>query len=417
LVNPSPSEPQKGHVNPRYAYIVLLVCFLIMVLVYGAQYCFGVFFKPMIAEFGWSRAATSGPFALYSIIGGFLAILSGRLSDHLGSRLILTIGGLIFGAGYLLTSRIDSLWQLYFCFGFICAAGFSTIYSPLVATITRWFPQKRGLMAGIGISGIGFGIGIVPVFASALIINTNWRTSMLVVGIICLVLTVLLAQLIKEAPPLSDANQADPGQQPRNSVRFKELTFGQAVKTAQFWLFFAAWVGYGFFFQVALVHIVPYASDTGLSVTTAATVLTVIGLVGTGARIALGFSGDRFGHKTIVTISFGVLALAYFGLAGSGSIWMLYVFGILYGCFSGFGVLLGPILTEFFGFKTLGVIVGAMMLAFALGGAVGPPLAGAIFDTTKSYQAAFMVSGLIGLTSAILMLLIKPTTGPKQLEK
>jgi MFS family permease len=403
----------KGHTNARYAYVVLLVCFLIMVLVYGAQYCFGVFFKPMIADFGWSRAATSGPFALYSIVGGCLAVVSGRLSDRLGSRLIITIGGLIFGVGYLLTSRIGNLWQLYLFFGFIAAAGFSAIYSPLVATITRWFPQKRGLMAGIGISGIGFGIGIMPVFASALIAGTNWRTSMLIVGTICLVLSILLARLIKEAPAPSATMPVDPGPQPRRLTNFKELSFGQAVKTTHFWLFFTAWICYRFFFQLGLVHIVPYASDIGLSVTTAATVLTVIGLVGTAARIVLGFSGDRFGHKTVVMISFTALAVSYFGLAASGSIWMLYVFGILYGCFSGIGVLLGPILTEFFGFKTLGVIVGAMMLAFALGGAVSPPLAGAIFDLTGSYQVAFMVSGLLGLASAILMFMLKPTAGPK----
>ena len=411
MLSPSTSETQKGYQTPRYGYIVLAVCFLIMVLVYGTQYCFGVFFKPMIADFGWSRAATSGPFALYSIVGGLLAVISGRLSDRLGSRVIITIGSLIFGLGFLLTSRIHNLWQLYLFFGVIAAAGFSTIYAPLVATLTRWFPQKRGLMAGIGISGIGFGIAVIPVLASAIIVAESWRISMLIIGIICLVLTLLLAQLIKEAPQPANIQSVYPETQVRKATAFQELTFGQALKTAQFWLFFIAWACYGFYFQIAPVHIVPYATDIGMSVTAAATVLTVIGLVGTGARIIIGFSGDHFGNKSVVVFSFAALTAAFSILAASQSIWVLYVFGILYGCFSGLGVLLGPILTEFFGFRSLGVIVGGMMLAFALGGAVSPPLSGAIFDITGSYQLAFIACGLLALVSTVMMILIRKPTG------
>jgi MFS family permease len=407
LENSPAPENQKRPSTPRYAYVILLVCFLIMTLVYGSQYCFGVFFKPMIADFGWSRASTSGPFALFLIVSGILAVVTGRLSDRLGPRLVITISSLIFGTGYLLMSQITNLWQFYIVYGVVIAAGSSGMYTPLVAMLTRWFPVKRGLMAGIGISAIGFGIGVMPILASAIIVASNWRSSILIVGIICLVLVTLLAQFSKKAPALLEAEPVNSSGNQSPSPPLIEYTFSQAIHTSHFWLFFIAWVCYGFFFQAALVHIVPYATDIGLSVTTAATVLTTIGLVGTAARIGLGFSGDRFGHKTMIMVSFGALALAYFGLAASRSIWMLYVFGIVYGCFSGIGVLLAPILADFFGFKALGVIVGAMVMANALGGAVSPPLAGAIFDMTGSYQIAFIASGFLGLAAVILIALFK----------
>jgi MFS family permease len=399
-------ENQKRPSTPRYAYVVLLICFLIMVLVYGSQYCFGVFFKPMIAEYGWSRAATSGPFALFMIVTGVLAVVAGRLSDRLGPRLIITISSLIFGIGYILMSQISSLWQLYLVYGIVIAAGSSGMYTPLVTMLTRWFPHNRGLMAGIGISGIGFGIGVMPLLASSMVVAYNWRTSTLILGIVCLFLVTLLGQFARKAPatpqgkPVSNPNQP-PSQR-------KEYTFSQAIRTHQFWLFFIAWICYGFFAHAGLVHIVPYASDLGLSVTAAASVLTTIGLVGTASRIGLGYSGDRYGHKLMVLISFVALTLAFGGLAASRSIWMLYSFGIVFGCFSGIGVLLAPMVADFFGFKALGVIVGALVMANALGGAISPPLAGGIFDLTGSYLWAFIACAVLGLASVVLMYLIKP---------
>jgi MFS family permease len=407
LDNSPAAENQKRASTPRYAYVILLVCFLIMTLVYGSQTCFGVFFKPMIADFGWSRAATSGPFALNMIVSGVMAVITGRLSDRLGPRFVLTISSLIFGAGFILMSRITNLWQLYIVYGVVIAAGSSGMYTPLVAMLTRWFPAKRGLMAGIGISGIGFGMGVIPVLASALIVGYNWRTSILVLGIICLILVTLLAQLAKTAREQVEAEPVDSSQNRYLPPPPKDYTFSQAIHTSTFWLFFIAWVAYGFFFQIANVHVVPYATDIGLSVTAAATVLTIIGLVGTAARIGLGFLGDHFGLKTMILISFGALALAYLGLAISHSIWMLYAFGIVYGCFSGIGVLLAPTVAELFGFKALGIIVGTLVMANCLGGAVSPPLAGAIFDMTGSYQIAFISCGLLGLVSLILMALLK----------
>ena len=248
--SPTP-ENQKQPSNPRYAYVILLVCFLIMTLVYGSQTCFGVFFKPMIADFGWSRAATAGPFALNMIVSGVMAVVTGRLSDRLGPRLVLTISSLVFGSGFLLMSRITNLWQLYLVYGVVVAIGSSGMYTPLVAMLTRWFPAKRGLMAGIGISGIGFGMGVVPVLASSLMVAYNWRTSILVLGIICLLLVTILAQLAKNAPEQIEAGSVDFRRNKSLLPVKKDFTFSQAIHTTTFWLFFIAWVAYGFFFQTA----------------------------------------------------------------------------------------------------------------------------------------------------------------------
>lgn len=394
-----------------YGYIVVVACFSIMVLVFGSQASFGVFFKPMLNEFGWTRASTAGPFALFMALCGLFSIVTGRLSGKFGPRIVVTSGGIIFSLGIILMSGIHNLGQLYLFYGVLAAIGASAMYVPLVSTIARWFNKRRGLMTGISIAGIGFGIGVVPAFASQLIVSFNWRTSLLIVGIVCLILVALLAQLLRSRPdstPLPD-NVRKTGTKTPGPV--KEFSFNEAFKTGQFWMIFVAWFFYGSFFQVSIVHIVPYATDIGMSTLAAATILTTIGLVGTFGRVSLGFIGDRLGNKTTVFIGFAITGAAFLGLSASSTIWMLYVFAAIYGLLSGVGILLIPTVAEYYGFKELGAISGAFVFANNLGGAISPPLAGMIFDAMGTYHLAFIICGLLGISAGMIIWFLKPVSG------
>ena len=114
-------------------------------MVYGAQYSFGVFFKPLLAEFGWTRAVTSGVYSLYMVLQGFLGIIAGRLTDRFGSRLVVTVCGLFLGAGYLLMSQIGAVWQIYLFYGILASIGAAGGWVPLLSTVARWFVKGRGL--------------------------------------------------------------------------------------------------------------------------------------------------------------------------------------------------------------------------------------------------------------------------------
>lgn len=394
-----------------YGYVILAACFLIMTVLYGTQYSFGVFFKPMSDEFGWTRALTSGPFSLSMILGGLLSILAGRLSDKFGPRIVVTFGGIIFGSGYLLMSRITNLWGLYLSYGIMVAIGSSTLYVPLVSMMARWFSKRRSLMIGIGISGIGFGIGVVPAIASQLIISFDWRTSLFVVGVASTVIIVLTAQLLKAEPPKPlPHDNIDKNTEANAHVRVEGLSFRESTKNTQFWMIFIAWVLYGFFYQVGVVHTVPYATDLGMSALSAAALLTIIGLIGILGRIGMGFTGDRFSNKATVLVSFALLAVAFIGLSASSTVPMLYVFAVLYGIFSGVGILIAPIIAENFGFKDLGALTGAMMFANTIGGAISPIFAGYIFDTTGNYRLAFISCGIFGVAASIIIWMLKPVS-------
>jgi MFS family permease len=389
-------------------YIVLAACFFIMAIVFGAQFSFGVFFKPILTDFGWSRAQTAGPVALGMVVNGIFSIISGRISDKFGPKLIVSIGTIIISAGYLAMSSVTSLWQLYLYYGVLVAGGSSAIYIPLVSLIARWFERRRGLMSGIGISGIGFGVGAIPALASQLIVSYDWHISLIVVGLGNLITVLILARFLRNPPEI---DPIDPEGETRESLisDSKEgFSLNESLKTSQLWLIVTAWILYGFYYQVGFVHIVAYATDLGLSAVVAATVLTIIGTIGGFGRIGMGFLSDRLGIRTTVLYGFLITGLGYVCLSASHSIWMLYVFAVIFGALNGVGLLMIPFIAEYFGFKELGVISGVVVFANSAGAAISPPLAGAIFDSTGSYEIAFILCGIFGFTAGILMWLLKP---------
>ena len=406
-MNPTSNDKKKRGLN--YGYVILAAGFLIMTVVSGTQYCFGVFFKPMLNEFGWTRASTSAPFSLNLILTGLFSILAGRLSDRFGPRIVITIGAIIMGSGYLLMSRITNLWELYLSYGIVVALGASAMYVPLVAMVSRWFSKRRGLMVGICISGVGFGIGIVPPIASQLMISLNWQTSLLILGASSIVLIALLAQFLKAGTDTALLNSN--GDKEKNTAfSATGLSFGESAKTSQFWMILISWFFYGFFYQVGMVHIVPYATDQGMSALAAASILTVIGLIGIFGRIILGFVGDRFNNRRTLLFSFMLLGAAFIALSASGAMSILYVFAVLFGFFFGVGILLAPITAEYFGFKELGVITGVIYFGNNLGGAIGPTLAGYMFDLSGNYHLAFISGGLTAILAGIFMWLLKPVS-------
>jgi sugar phosphate permease len=290
------------------------------------------------------------------------------------------------------------------------ASGASAMYVPLVSIIARWFIRRRGLMSGIGVSGIGFGIGIMPIISSRLIEEFQWRTSLLFIGGASIVLIVLLAQLLKTRPASQSISIESKGRSTGIPIPAIEYSFSEAVKTKQFWLIFVAWIGYGFFFQIGTVHIVPYASDIGMNALAAATILSIMGLIGTPGRVILGLLGDKIGNSKAVYLSFAVMGLAYLGLSLSNSIPILYMFAIIFGFLFGIGILLAPVVAEYFGLKALGSISGTMVFAHAIGGAIGPPVAGAIFDINGNYDLAFTSCVAVAIAAALCMWFLKPVS-------
>ncbi|MEA3253591.1 MAG: MFS transporter, partial [Chloroflexota bacterium] len=149
-----------------YGYVVVAAGFFIQATFWGTYQTFGVFFNPLMAEFGWSRATISSVASLCWVLTGLLSAVAGRLTDRFGPRLVMTGCGFFFGLGFLLLSRVTSLWQLYAFYSLAVAIGISAADVVPLSTVTRWFIRKRGMMTGITKVGTGVGIMIMPLVAS-----------------------------------------------------------------------------------------------------------------------------------------------------------------------------------------------------------------------------------------------------------
>lgn len=396
-----------------YGYIVVSAAFLILVMTWGTVYSFGVFFKPVLTEFGWTRAATSGAYSLFLLLLAFLGIVMGRLNDKFGPRIVLTGCGLVLGSGYLLMSQISAIWQLYLLYGVILAIGASGVYISLASTISRWFIKRRGLMTGIAISGIGVGTMIIPPAANWLITDYGWRVSYLVIGTAVLILIISAAQFLRYDPSQMEQlpygrHQSEPG-----SVNLEARGFSlqEAIHTGQFWIISAIFFGFAVSIQTILVHIIPHATDMGISAASAANILAVIGGVSAAGRITVGGFADRIGSKLALIAVSILMTAALLWLPTAKELGAFYLFAIAFGfAYGGWATLLSLIPAELFGLGSLGVILGAVHFSVATGESIGPTLAGVVFDVTGSYQPAFLVSAALSFIAIVLTLFLKPTT-------
>jgi len=416
MVNQEVQQPSEAKPRFFYGYIVVIAAFFIMVAIYGTYHAFGVFFKPVLTEFGWTRATTSGAFSLSIIMHGLLGIVMGRLNDRLGPRIVMSLCGFLLGLGYLLMSQISTLWQLYLFYGVIIGIGMGGAWVPLTSTVARWFVARRSMMTGTIIAGLGIGGLIVPPVATHLISTYGWRTSYIILGSIVLVVVVLAAQFLKRDP--SKVGQVPYGENKRGENKLKLGTEGFSLKeaacTRQFWVVFTMLFCFGFCAYFIMVHIAPHAIDLGISVATAANILATIGGLGIIGNIVLGNAADRIGNRWVFIIGFILMAAALLSLVPATKVWMLYLFAAVFGfAVGGCAASESPIVARLFGLRSHGLILGVAIVGFSIGAAVGPFLAGYMFDVTGSYQGAFLVCAALGVIGLILAALLTSTTGER----
>ncbi len=392
-----------------YGYIIVLATFIIAAVVEGLLYSFGVFFKPLLNEFGWTRAMTSGASSLSSILRVPLVIAVGRLSDRFGPRQLLAACGFFLGLGYLLMSQTNTIWQLYLFYGVIVSIGMSLYWIPLISLVPRWFARRRALMMGIVTSGIGVGQLIIPPLANWLISAYSWRISFLIIGGMSMGIIIISAQFLRGDP--NQIGQLPYGENEAKqevlAAEAREFSVREAIRTKQFWMLCVIFIPWIFCLSVVMIHMVIHAIGLGMSPASAANILAIIGIAGIIGRLALGRLADVIGIKPVLIISFVLYSIAFLWLLIARETWMLFLFAVIFGIsYATFETLHSPIIAELFGLSSLGAISGVIFATSSIGFTFGPVIAGYIFDVTGSYQRAFLICAVmtfISLTSAVLL--------------
>jgi MFS family permease len=402
-------KAQKG--KYPYSYFIAAACFGIQAIGIGTYVSYGVLFNPLISEFGWSRASIAGASSMAFLLGGFLSIVVGRLNDRIGPRKLMTVTAVFFGLGYLLMSRLDAIWQLYLFFGIVFGIGLSSIDVIALTTIARWFVRKRGVVTGIVKVGTGAGQFIIPLLVSILITSYGWRDSCLIIGVAVLIILVAIAQLLRRDPGLMGLSPDWGAEEPadKSDLIPEGLSRREALRVWQFWTICVANLASVFCLMLVVVHIVPFAQDIKISATGAAGVLSTIGGVSMAGRFMTGLTIDRIGSKIVMILSYILLIIALLWLQIAKELWMLYLFAMIYGtAHGGFFTAISPMVAEFFGIKAHGALFGLVVFSGTFGGALGPFLAGYIYDVTAGYSLAIWISTLMSALGLTLVSLLKP---------
>lgn len=407
--------------NPvYYGWVIVLASFSIAVVVWGAFWSFGVFFDPVLTEFGWTKAMTSGAMSVCALLMGLLGIPMGTLTDKYGPRLVMVMGGFFLGAGYILISSIRDLWHLYLFYGILVAIGMAAAYIPLVSTAARWFTRKRGMATGIIVSGIGMGTLFMAPFARWLIASYGWRTSYLVVGSLVLAVTIPSACFLRRDPDQmgllpygAELGETGPGAAGTGGLSLKD-----ALRTWQF--FSLSCIAFLFIFCEfsVMVHISSHIARLGVGLKTGANVLALIGGVGIVGRAAMGSFADKVGNRVAMVTGLALLFLTLIWFQRALDVWALYLFGAAFGFgYGGLFTLLPLMSADLFGLQYHGFILGVILTIGTIGGAFGSVITGKLFDTTGSY---YLGMGLCAAFAFIALLLAtcltRSTHGMKAVE-
>ncbi|MBN1191891.1 MAG: MFS transporter [Dehalococcoidales bacterium] len=374
-------------------------------LVMGMQGCFGLFFEPLTEELGWSRTEISGAFSLAQIVYGVSAIFIGLINDRFGPRAAVSLCGIAAGLGCMLMSQVNSIWHIYLFYGVLFGIG-NAIFVPLLSSITKWFVKRRSMMSGIAFAGAGFGMLMMPMVVNWFIRSYDWRLSFSIAGITMLTVSVLAAIFLRGSPEQM-GQEAYGYSQTNKSINKRKLS-GHSIKTAfltaSFWMICAIMVCYGFSFVSLQVHVVPYATDSGISSTMAASILTIMGAATIFGQIGLGATGDKIGYIKVFLLGLIMIVLSIFSIMFSNQYFAFIVFSVLLGlAFGDCGAMYSPIAAQLFGLASHGLFLGILSFCFTIGGAIGSLAFGYIFDTTLSYNIALWLSAALSIIAVVLM--------------
>jgi MFS family permease len=389
-------------------YAVAIAAFLIMLFANGTYYSFGVFFKPVLNEFDWTRAIVSSASSFSWMVSGLFGFLTGTLTERFGPRLVMSTCALMSGAGYLLMSQTNELWHLYLFYGILIGGG-SAIFPPLVTTVARMYEQSRTTITGIVTVGIGIGSLLIPIMANELVAAFNWRLAFVILGIINLVILIVAAQFLKSNKNNYKEIHSIQINSHTKSGTMSGYSFREAFITRQFWIIFAMFLCMGYCVLTASVHIVPYATDINIMPGTAAGILASIGGSSIIGRVFLGRFGDILGNRSIFIIGFVMMAIPMVCFILTQETWLLYLLAIIFGIgYGGCVASESSLVAAVFGTKSMGITFGFLSTSFAIGGAMGPAVAGYSFDLTQSYQIGFIITAVVGFIGLLFTLILSP---------
>lgn len=400
----------------HYRWLVVAFTMLMQAVSYGILvYSFALFVVPWLTTFEAERAGVMMTVFVLQIGMGVISPFAGRLLDQYPSHWLVTGGGLLLATGLLLVSISSSLWQVTLIYALLLPVAI-TLTGPLAAQtiITKWFQHQRGLAIGVSAVGTSLGGFLLPILTSMLLVGMEWRSVLQYLAILSLLLICPLAWLIlrRRIPtePTRAAVAAEPGAATEPVIpshELKDWTTREILTTRNFWLPVLALLPLSMAFGGVQFNLAAYAQDLGNTVGQAAWLISVLSLAMIVGKLFFGFMADRVEHRNLYWLAATFMCFTLIGLQGEPSYTILALCSISMGlAVGGLLPLMGAIYSHRFGAKSFGRVMGLVTMIITIGG-FGPLIAGAVFDATGNYDAAFILFLAVLIPAALGMLGLK----------
>ncbi len=379
-------------------------------LILGVLYIWSIMSKALVSELGWTSTEASLPYTVCTVAFAIVMVFAGKLQDEKGARLISSFGGILLGGGLLLSGLTRDPLIMVLTFGILGGAGIGFCYAATTPSAVKWFPpEKKGLISGIVVSGVGFAAVYISPLTNSLLESYGISKAFLYLGIGAFVILIAFSQLLFDAPggySKKAASAANENQAPKPEGK-KEYGWKEMLKTNGF---YKLWIMYAFTSSAGLMiigHIASIAKNQA-QWENGYLLVVLLAIFNTLGRIVGGFVSDRLGHTNTMRIVFLLQAvnMAFFSqYSSSGTLAIgVAIVGLCYGAlFSVF-----PAATaELYGIKNLGVNYGLVFTAWGFGGVIGPLLAARILDSTGSYNASYIVSAVLLIIAGAITFMLK----------
>jgi OFA family oxalate/formate antiporter-like MFS transporter len=391
---------------------------VVMQIALGAVYAWSVFRIPLTTSFGWTISEVTLTFTIAIFVLGFAAFVGGIWMRRSGPRKVALTAGVLYGLGVFLASFAGGhLWWLYCSYGLIGGIGLGLGYIVPVATLVKWFPDKRGLITGIAVTGFGSGALITAPIATRLVATVGTLETFAILGVAYFV-AVTGGALFMQNPP---EGYRPPGWAPtavqQRQRATRAYTLEEAIRSWQWYglwtlLFLNTTAGIAIISQAA-----PMAQEiTNVSAARAASLVGIISIANGLGRLLWAWLSDFIGRRSVFLLMFPLQAVIFWRLPSVQSFpaFAALAFLVLLCYGGGFGTM-PAFAADYFGAENVGSIYGLMLTAWGFAGLLGPTLIATLRESRGRYnEALYVIAGLM-LASAIIPIIVRPpTSGPAQ---
>jgi oxalate/formate antiporter len=398
---------------PKTRWAQLGLGLVAMMAISSPQYVWTLFVKPFQATTGADLPAIQITFSLLIVLQTWLSPLQGWMVDRFGSRLLITVGCLLSGLGWIASAYISGIWGLYLTYGLFCGVGTGIVYVGIVGLMVRWFPDRRGFAAGVVAAGYGFGAILTTFPIDSMIKSAGYQSTLVTFGAILGVVGALAALGLRE-PAAGEVEAARPL---AAAPSVKDVAPGAMLKTPVFWLLFVMMTMMSTGGLMVISQFATFAKSFGVADTMVFGLaalpfaLTFDRVTNGLTRPFFGWVSDRIGREYTMLIAFMLEAI---------SIWLLLqfrdnaaLFVLLSGIvFFGWGEIFSlfpSTLTDTFGTRNATTNYGFLYMAQGIGSVLGGPVAAMVYGSTGSWLPVFgLIIAMDAITALLAVFVLKP---------